>query len=379
MKASLLTLALLLPSFGFAQDKQAPPPKSEVLVLKGGRVVTMAGPELDGGTIVVENGKIRTLAEKAEPPAGAQVIDVARTSWILPGFVDAHSYLGSAFDVEEWTESLTPEARAVEAFTSRHPDVRAALGSGVTSVALAPGNGNLVGGRLGVVKLNGQRYDRALRVVAAGFKASLGAEALRTDREPTSRTGAVAMLRDRLRDPKSELHGLPMFLHAVTPAEIESALDLRTAFRLNLTLVHARESAQLAERLASSKVPVAFGPLTVGERREILETPGRLARAGVPVAFVSDAPATPEEHLRVSAAFAVKYGMDRDAALRALTVVPAELLGLSKDCGSLAEGKAADLVVWSGDPLALTSEVELVVVDGRVVWRKPAPAKAAPK
>jgi imidazolonepropionase-like amidohydrolase len=96
----------------------------------------------------------------------------------------------------------------------------------------------------------------------------------------------------------------------------------------------------------------------------------------VPIAFVSDAPATAEEHLRVTAAFAVKYGMERDAALRALTVVPAELLGLSKDCGALAEGKAADLVVWSGDPLTLTSEVELVVVDGRVVWRKPARGKA---
>jgi imidazolonepropionase-like amidohydrolase len=62
--------------------------------------------------------------------------------------------------------------------------------------------------------------------------------------------------------------------------------------------------------------------------------------------------------------------MDRDAALRALTTVPAEILGLSKECGSLTEGKGADLVVWSGDPLSLASQVELVLVDGRVTWRK---------
>jgi imidazolonepropionase-like amidohydrolase len=170
-----------------------------------------------------------------------------------------------------------------------------------------------------------------------------------------------------------------MFVHVSTPGEIESALDLQSAFRLKMTLVHARQAEESVDRIAAAKVPVAFGPLTVSDRRETLETPGRLSRAGVPLAFVSDAPATPEEHLRVTAAFAVKYGMDREAALRALTTVPADLLGLSKDCGSIAEGKAADLVVWSGDPLSLMNEVELVLVDGRVTWRKPAAAAKADK
>jgi imidazolonepropionase-like amidohydrolase len=135
-----------------------------------------------------------------------------------------------------------------------------------------------------------------------------------------------------------------------------------------MTLVHARGCAEAVDRIKAANLPVAFGPLNVSDKREILETPARLARAGVPVAFISDAPAVAEEHLRVVAAFAVKYGMDREAALRALTTVPAGLVGV--DAGSIAEGKAADIVVWSGDPLALTSEVELVIVDGRVTWRK---------
>jgi imidazolonepropionase-like amidohydrolase len=364
MKLLLPALVLILAA------PQATPP--EILLLKGGRIVPVSGADLDAGMILIENGRIRSVGASIDAPPGAKVIEVARGSWILPGFVDAHSHLGSAFDVEESTESLTPEVRAVESFSSRHAEVRAALGSGVTSVALSPGNGNLVGGLVGVVKLNGQRYDRALRRVRAGLKASLGAEALRPDREPTSRTGAVALLRDRLRDPKSELRTQPIFLHVNTAGEIESALELNSAFQLRMILVHARQAGDSLDRLAAAKLPVAFGPLTVSERREVLETPGRLARAGVPLAFVSDAPATPEEHLRVSAAFAVKYGMDREAALRALTTVPAELLGLSKECGSIAEGKAADLVVWSGDPLALSSGVELVLVDGRITWRKAA-------
>lgn len=345
--------------------------KPEVLVLKGGRIVPVSGPEIENGMILLEDGKIRKMGVAIDVPARAKVIEVAKGSWILPGFVDAHSYLGSAFDVEESTESLTPEVRAVEAFTSRHPDVRGALGSGVTTVALAPGNGNLVGGRMGVVKLNGLRYDRALLRVSAATKASLGIEALRSDREPTSRTGAVAMLRDRLRDSQDELRKSPIFVHASTPGEIESALELQSAFGLRMTIVHARQAGDAVDRLATAKLPVAFGPLTVSDRRETLEIPGRLARAGVPLAFVSDAPMTPEEHLRVTAAFAVKYGMDRDAALRALTTAPAEILGLSKEVGSIAEGKAADLVVWSGDPLSLMSRVEFVLVDGRVTWGKP--------
>lgn len=362
MKIALAALVLL----SVAQD-----PKPELIVLKGGRIVPVSGPDIENGMILLADGKIRSLGASIEVPAGAKVIEVARTSWILPGFVDAHSYLGSAFDVEESTESLTPEARAVEAYTSRHPDVREAMGSGVTTVALAPGNGNVVGGQVGIVKLNGRRYDQALLRTTAAVKASLGVEALRPDREPTSRTGAVAMLREQLRDPKSELRTRPIFLHVQTPGEIESALELRSSFQLKMTLVHARGAAEAAARLKEAKVPVAFGPLTVSDRREILETPARLAKAGVPLAFVSDAPATAEEHLRATAAFAVKYGLDRVDALRALTTVPAELLGLSGEVGALAEGKAADVVVWSGDPLTLVHQVELVIVDGRVTWRKP--------
>jgi imidazolonepropionase-like amidohydrolase len=145
---------------------------------------------------------------------------------------------------------------------------------------------------------------------------------------------------------------------------------LQAAFKLTMTIVHARQAGDAVDRLAAAKLPVAFGPLFVSDRRELLETPARLAKAGVPVAFITDAPAAPEDHLRVIAAFAVKYGMDRDAALRALTTVPAEILGLSKECGSLTEGKAADVVVWTGDPLSLASGVDLVVVDGRITWQK---------
>lgn len=363
MIASWIGLALFL-----SQAEPTAPPQA--VLLRGGRIVPVSAPSIDSGAILVMDGRIRALGPSVEAPAGAKIVDVPKGSWILPGMVDAHSHLGSAFDDEESTESVTPEARAVEAFTSRHADVQASLPSGVTTVALAPGEGNLVGGQVGIVKLNGLRYDRSLEKASVGFKVSLGAEALRPDREPTSRTGAVAKLRSLLGSPNCPLLSAPVFVHATAAGEIESALELAAQFKLRMVLIHARQSGEFADRLAALRQGVILGPLTVGDKRSALELPGRLARAGVPLAFASDAPGTPEEDLRVSAAFAVKYGMDREAALRALTTVPAELLGLSQECGSLAPGKAADVVVWSGDPLSLTSSVELVIVGGRITWQK---------
>jgi imidazolonepropionase-like amidohydrolase len=344
--------------------------QSDPVLLKGGRVVPVSGPDLESGMVLIQDGKVRAVGASLDAPPGASVIEVSKSSWIVPGFIDAHSHLGSAFEVEESTEAVTPEAKAVEAFSSRHADARGAMSSGVTLVALSPGNGNVVGGRIGVVRLNGGRYDRALVKDAVALKASIGAEALRTDREPTSRTGAVALLRDRLKDAASPLVMLPVFLHATSPGEIESALDLQRLSGRPMVLVHARPSPDQLKRLVAAKIPVAVEPLTPSDRKETLELPSRLAGAGVRLAFVSDAPEISEDLLRVSASFAVKYGLDRRTALRALTIVPAELLGMDGERGSLAEGKSADVVVWSGDPLSLGSEVELVIIDGRITWRK---------
>ena len=357
MHSILVILALL------SQENPKP------IVLKGAQVVTMAAGDLENGMVVIEGGKIRRVGTEVEVPAGANVIELPRGSQVFPGFIDLHSHLGSAFEVEESTEASTPLVKAVEAFSSRHPDVSSALGSGVTSVALAPGNGNVVGGRVGLVKLNGARYDRALFRDSVALKVSLGGEALRRDREPTSHAGALRLLRGLLKEPPPEIRGLPLFAHANTPGEIESALDLAAAFKLPLVLLHAREALRPAmPRLAG--VTVAVGPLTPNDPRELLEAPAALAKAGARLAFVSDAPLTSEEQLRVTAAFAVKYGLDRHEALRAMTVTPASALGVSKEIGTIEAGKDADLVAWSGDPLTLTSSVELVIVNGAIVYRK---------
>jgi imidazolonepropionase-like amidohydrolase len=362
----LILLGLLV-----GQDR----PAEEVLAIKVSRALTVAKGDLEDVVIVVRDGKIAKIGK--DIPSGARVIETPKGSVAAPGFIDAHSHLASAFEVEESTESVTPEVRAVEAFASDHPDVRGALGSGVTLVALAPGNGNLVGGRVGLIRLNGRRLDQMILKDAAGMKLSVSGDALRPDREPTSRQGALAMLRKLLADPRSEVAKAlidrkePALIHASQADDIIRVAELKEAFKLRAVLVHGDGASEAIDAIRNAGVPVAFGPLLASDRREKLEAPGKLAKAGVRVAFVTDSPVASEADLRVMAAMAVKHGLDRREALRALTLTPAELLGIADRVGSLEEGKDADLVITGGDPLSLASGVELVLVEGRIVHEKP--------
>lgn len=333
------------------------------LVLRG-RVLRDPDREPEEATIVLSGGKILKILPEGDAPT----LTLPKGAWIVPGFIDAHSHLGSEWEADETTEPLTPKVRAVEGFSTRHPDVRAALGSGVTRVALAPGQGNVVGGRIGLLRLNGERFDLALLAGDAGLKASLGEETLRRDREPTSRGGALRLLRDFLRSTPFEG---PLFVHASSEGEIRSALALKTEGGPRIVLVHAREAAKAVDALRGSGAAVAFGPITPDDKLEILETPGVLARAGVPVALISDAPRISEGQLRMSAILAVKAGMPAAEAWRALTTTPAGFFGAK--AGELREGHDADLVVWSDDPFSSASAVELVIVKGKVTWRRESP------
>ena len=352
-------------------------PKGDMVLLRGGRIVPVVGAEIPEGAVLLTGGKIHSVAANIEAPEGATIVDLPKGSVVVPGFIDIHSHLAASFEVEETTESITPQVRALEAFSSTHPDARAAARSGVTLVALAPGNANLVGGRPGLVRLNGERLDRMVWKDAYGLKLALGRESLRRDAEPTSRSGAVQKLRDVLRDPASEVRKIlvdrkePALVHARLADDIVRLAEIKQSSGIRAILVHGDEALRALDAIKAADMGVAFGPLSVSDPAEILSTPGRLARAGIPLAFVTDAPAAGEEHLRVMAALAIRYGLGADDALRALTIVPARLLGIEDAFGSLEPGKQADVVVYSGDPRSLASDVELVVVEGRIVYRKP--------
>ena len=151
---------------------------------------------------------------------------------------------------------------------------------------------------------------------------------------------------------------------------MENALALFESYRLKGCLLHSEEAFEVREEIARRNIPVALGPIAFEDSDHTLSNAGRLARVGVPVAFCSDAPLSDPASLRLSAALAVKFGLERSTALRALSRTPAEILGMDRQIGSLQQGMDADLLLMSGDPLDLTSRVEAVISGGAVAYRR---------
>jgi imidazolonepropionase-like amidohydrolase len=166
---------------------------------------------------------------------------------------------------------------------------------------------------------------------------------------------------------------IPWRQHCHRADDIATALRLADEFGYRLVLDHGTESYLLADLLAEKQIPVLYGPMIVSRskvevRDRSLRAPGILDRAGVEVSIITDHPVVPIEYLITQAALAVREGMDRDAALRAVTINPARVLGVDDRVGSLAVGKDADLVLWSGDPFDLQSRVLRTWIDGVEVY-----------
>ncbi len=364
------------PALPPAPSRMDAAPAGASILLRGGRIVPMSRAMLESGELLIAGDRLVAIDAKIEPPAGAEIIDLPAGSWVTPGFIDAHTQLGLGPEADEITDPVSPHLRAADGIRSNHPALLEAAKSGFTLAAVAPGDANVVGGRYALLRLNGARLDRALHAEAAGLKFSLGDDAVREDGEPTSRPGALALLRRHLAM-KGEVADSavrrrePCLVNLRRADDIARFAELRASFDLRAAIVHADEAVRAIPALRNGKLGVAFGPLTPASTLEQLETPGRLEREGIPVALIGDAPAAAPHQVRWMAAVAVRHGLSPDAALRALTVVPARFLGIETEVGSLEAGRRADVVVWSGDPLAPGTEAILVISGGSIVHRKP--------
>jgi imidazolonepropionase-like amidohydrolase len=167
---------------------------------------------------------------------------------------------------------------------------------------------------------------------------------------------------------------IPWRQHCHRADDIATALRLAAEFGYDLVLDHCTEGYLLVDKIAAAGVPVVTGPLITARskvelRNRTLANPGILAAAGITVAIATDHPVVPVHLLILQAALAVREGMDRDAALRAVTINPAKIMRVADRIGSLVPGKDADLVIWSGDPFDLMSRAEVAYIAGREVYR----------
>lgn len=387
MKRALLTIVAI--GLVAAQTPGRAADSGGNLAIRAGRILTVANGTIEKGVIIVRDGKIEGVGVGLDVPEGVETVD-ASDKVVVPGFIDAHCHLGLSLhalgETDETVQPVTAQMRIIDAFDPTADGLAQAVRAGVTAAMLAPGGRNPIGGQTAVVKLAGDRQERWLVKPSAGVEMSFTNDALMSDRRPTSRPGLITLVQENLDkaashepdtfDPAAEVlsrltrRELPAYVRAGTVDEIGAALGVIDRYELMAVLVDAQQADEVAGMLAERKVPVICGPLLVYSKDHDLKRAGRLAEAGVKIAFASFAPRTSASDIRTSAILAVRYGLNRDEALRALTLNAAELLGLDGRLGNIQPGRDADLVILDGDPLEPASRVETVIIDGNVVYRR---------
>jgi imidazolonepropionase-like amidohydrolase len=388
-------LALLVPVASAAQP----------IAIVGGKVHPVSGPVIEKGTVIITDGRITAVGANLPLPVGARVID-ASGKWVTPGLINALTSLGlsevgaipGANDSSAKGEAGV--AAALRVWEGLNPDSvlwAPARNEGVTS-ALAVPTGGLIAGQAAFVDTAGATRAELLRRTPAAMVASLTSATA----EAASRGDLLLRLRQVLDDARayatrkaayeraatrpfvvSHVHlealqpvlagKLPLLVAVDRASDIQALLDLARDYRLRVVVQGGAEAWKIAGPLAAAKVPVLTGaleniPVSFDELGARQENAALLRRAGVSVIVVAGRrEGFNVRNVKQHAGNAVAYGLPWDEALRAVTLAPAEAFGVADTIGSLAPGKAANLVIWSGDPFEFSTRAEQVFIRGREV------------
>ena len=357
--------------------------------------------------VLIHHGKIIKIGELLEVPFDCEIID-AEGYHIYPGFVDAHSHLGTSGsgigfegnDTNEMTDILTPHLRAIDCIEPMDISFKEAREGGVTAVCTGPGSANVVGGTFITMKTYGKRVDDMIINDCVAMKCAFGENPKRCyrDKNNASRMATASKLREILfktqeYDAKlkaAEIHKKPSFdmkLHAMLPVlhreiplkvhahradDIFTAIRIAKEFNLRYTLEHVTDGSLIVDDLAKENVMLAVGP-SFGHRSKFelknksFKIAGDLANAGCHVSIITDAPVIPQQYLRLCAGLAVKEGMKEFDALKAITINAARHAGAAERIGSIEVGKDADLVIMDGSCFESSSKVIATYIDGKRV------------
>jgi imidazolonepropionase-like amidohydrolase len=383
--------------------------QSQTIAITGGRVYTVSGAPIENGTVIIRDGRITQVGVGIAVPADARRID-ATGKWVTPGLINAATRLGiGEIGLEQPTQDATARGRdgiaaaftAWEGMNPMSPLWIPARQEGITTALVAPGGG-IVSGQAAVVDMvEGSSTDMIVRA-PAGMVAQIGGQFSGL----TARAEVLTRLRELLEDTrqyarrKAEFERaatrdfiasrldleamipvvegrLPLIIVADRASDIENALRVAAQYNLRLIIAGGAESWLVADKLAAARVPVMIGamnniPGSFNNLGSYQEAAGLLRRAGVDVILINDSGVSDGQgfnvrNIKQEAGNAVAYGMTWDDALRAVTIVPARVLGIADRYGSIEAGKVANVVVWSGDPFEFSTRAEHVLVRGREI------------
>jgi imidazolonepropionase-like amidohydrolase len=404
--------ALCLATIARASDTMPAPPQAKPIAIKGATIHPVSGADIPSGTIVFDNGKITAIGADAAIPSGAEIID-GTGKHVYPGLINANTVLGlveigavrATVDVEE-SGAINPNVRSI---TSVNPDselIPVARSAGVLTALSVP-EGGIISGQSAVLRLDGWTPEEMTVLSPAAMH--LQWPSLTIDRRPHARKSvkdqqkeiekAQKQIRDAFQnaraywqtrknpgpDFKSDLRWealmpmfdgkLPLFVHAGTLAQIEAALAWAKEMQLKIVLVGGNDAWRLAPQLKETDTAVIVGPsTTLPLRRDDGYDSGwsnaaKLKEAGVRFCIASNGRGaeTNERNIGYEAGLAAGYGLPKDEALKAVTLYPAQILGVADRLGSLEIGKAATLIVTNGDPLDFPTQVEAAFIDGRKI------------
>ena len=379
-----------------------------MLVIKNAKIFTSAGKIYEKADMLLNSGKIEKIAEKIEIPEDAQVID-AENLTAIPGIVDAHSHIGTFGiggdqDANEVTKNATPEIEVLYGIDTDLKAFQRVLRSGITTSAIAPGSGNVIGGLVCAVKSYGDSIEDMCIKNPVALKMALGGNPKgvygKRNQMPMTRMGIAEVIREnyikateylRKKEEGEDIpydqgmenickvlkREIPMKVHC-EQFDMLTTIRISEDFNVEFTLDHAWGASDYYDDISNAKNlrGVIFGPigvyLTPGECGKVdIDSLIELDRRGVCCSIMTDGPVMNPDLIVNQAGELVRFGMPQEKALEMITINGAKIIGLQDRIGSIEEGKDADIVLFKGSPAVDTdARVVCTIVNGEIAYRE---------
>ncbi|EDS80285.1 amidohydrolase [Clostridium perfringens] len=384
------------------------------MLIRNGKIFTCEeGKIYEKGDILIKDGKISKIGEDLSQYIGEEEVIDAKGLLIFPGFIEAHCHLGlheegnngAGNGTNEASEPITPQMRAIDGINPFDGGFQSAREAGVTTAVIGPGSANVIGGQFAAVKTSGICIDDMIIKEPVAIKVAFGENPKRVysgkNKMPNTRMAIAALLRETLieavnyknrkidaeiedRDFSKNLkyeallplinREIPMKAHAHRADDILTAIRIAKEFNLKLTLDHCTEGHLISDYIKRENLDAIVGPtLSFNGKAETLKktfkTPKALIDKGIKVAITTDHPVVTIDKLPLCAAMAMKEGITFNEALEAITINPAEIIGIDERVGSLKEGKDGDLVILNGSPFEIATKTIYTIINGEVVYK----------